>query len=377
MFKFVHIRDGQDNFFTPIRLLLAVMVMIGHCYYVVEGHLYAKSPLAEPAIFFDYRPGFLAVNLFFIASGFLITKSIMYRGPGAEFIAARVLRIFPALIVHVLFVMFVMGPFVTTLPLKEFFSHSEFLSQPFKVLSFYRTEMILPSALQNNTEQVGSATLWTLRYEVLAYMGTWLVFVLGLMKRDWMFLMQFLCFALLLSFSHLTGIYDQLSGTVKAILRLGVAYSLGAAIYAYRHKLSFHILGILILGCVTAIFHDTVIFEVMTNVWMAYIVFWMAYVKIPKLQSLQTIDDVSYGLYIYHYCVLQWIYHVKPSVSILELLFWATPISFGLAYASWYLVEKPFLAQKEKFGNIIASKFRIKKIKKLQSPAPLFGEHNY
>ncbi|MGB0907566.1 MAG: acyltransferase family protein [Maricaulaceae bacterium] len=353
MFKFVHIRDGHDNFFTPVRLLFAVIVMIGHCFYVTHGHLYEKSPLAEPAVFFGYRPSLLAVNLFFIVSGFLVTKSVMYRGAGAEFVSARVLRILPALVVHVLFVMFVMGPFVTTLPLKAFVLHPDFLSQPLKVLSFYRTEMVLPGALTHNTEQVGSATLWTLRYEVMAYMGTGLLFCLGLMKHRWMILVQFLGLVALWPLVHVTGVYEQVPGTFQNVLRLGLCYAMGATIYAYRDKLSFHILGIPIVGCIAAAFHNTIMFEVMVDFCLAYMVFWLVYVKMPKLNGLQKIDDVSYGIYIYHYCILQWIYYINPQVSTLQLLVFASPFTLALALASWHFVEKPLLAKKQSFGEFL------------------------
>jgi len=123
---------------------------------------------AEPHILYHYTFSYMAVNLFFIASGFLVTKSMVYRGDTPGFISARVLRIFPALIVHVLFVMIIIGPLATKMPLAEFFSHPDWYLQPFKVLTFIETDMILPRAFETNGEDFGSAALWTLRYEVLA-----------------------------------------------------------------------------------------------------------------------------------------------------------------------------------------------------------------
>jgi len=349
MFKFVRIRDGKDNFFTPLRLVLAVIVMIGHCFYVTSE----MGSLAEPRIFFDYPPGFLAVNVFFIVSGFLVTKSVMYRGASADFVSARILRIMPALIAHILFLMFVMGPFVTSLPLKAFFTHPEFLTQPLKALTFYRTEMVLPGALENNHANVSSATLWTLRYELMAYLGTGLLFYLGFMKQRWMIMAQFLILATLWYVVHFTGIYDNLLGTIQRILRLGMGYSIGAAIYAYRDKISFHILGIPILGFIAVTLHDTIMFKVMTDIWLAYIIFWIAYIKIPKLEGLQNMTDISYGIYIYHYCLQQWVFHINPDVNVLELFLWSTPLTVLMALASWHLVEKPMLAKRDSFAKFL------------------------
>ena len=98
IFPSVKIRDGHDNFFTPLRLLFASLVVIGHAYVIVLG-----GSEHEPHVFYHYTFSYIAVNMFFIASGFLVTKSMLYRKDSASFISARALRIYPALIVHVLF----------------------------------------------------------------------------------------------------------------------------------------------------------------------------------------------------------------------------------------------------------------------------------
>ena len=164
MFQNVKIREGHDNFFTPLRLIFAVMVVIGHA--MVIGY---RDMAGEPRLFFDYTFSYLAVNLFFIASGFLVTKSMLYRKDLVEYSAARIIRIYPGLLVHVLFVMFAMGPFVTNLPIMQFLTNPQFYTQPLQVLSFYETNMVMPGALASNHEQLGSAPLWTLRFEILAY----------------------------------------------------------------------------------------------------------------------------------------------------------------------------------------------------------------
>ena len=109
--KTVTIRDGHDNFFTPLRFIFAYMVLVGHAFVVVGG-----LSDSEPHIFYELTFSYMAVNLFFIASGFLVTGSMLYRKNIASFASARVLRIFPALIVHVLLMMFVFGLMTTTLP---------------------------------------------------------------------------------------------------------------------------------------------------------------------------------------------------------------------------------------------------------------------
>jgi peptidoglycan/LPS O-acetylase OafA/YrhL len=198
--------------------------------------------------------------------------------------------------------------------------------------------------------------LWTLRYEVLAYMGTALAFYLGLMKKNWMIFAQFALCALAWPIAHMTGLYDKVPATLQAILRFGICYGLGAAVYAYRDRLTFNILGIPLLGLITALAHDTVIFEVIFNIWLGYIVFWIAYVKIPKLNWMQDLHDASYGIYIYHWCILQWVFYKMPTLGVIDLLAIVVPITLALSYASWHFVEKPMLSRKKWFAEKLRGK---------------------
>lgn len=348
MFQTVKIRDGHDNFFTPLRLLFAILVVVGHTFNVA-----LKDAGAEPHVFFHYNFSYLAVNLFFIASGFLVTKSMLYRGDIPEFASARILRIYPALIALTLFAMFVIGPLATSLPWAEYFTHKDFLIQPFAVLSFVQTEMYLPGIFPNNAEHMVGAPLWTLRYEFLAYIGTAIIFSLGLMKKKWMVLAQFILPSIGWIAAHGLGIYDQIPATFQALLRFGIAYGLGATIFAYRDRLSFHALGIPVMMILAALTSKFQLFEVTMNLMLAYFVMWAAYVKAPKFNFLQKLSDVSYGVYIYHWCVMQMVFMWFPNLSVTALLLITLPVTYWFATLSWHFVEKPMLTQKKSFSKYL------------------------
>jgi len=348
MFKAVKIRDGHDNFFTPLRLLFATLVVIGHSFAIA-----LRDPMSEPQLFFHYTFSYLAVNLFFIASGFLVTKSMLYRGDVAEYSSARVLRIYPGLIVHMLFVMFIIGPLATSLNLGEYFTHIDFLKQPFVVLSFLSAQMYLPGIFESNAEQMGSAPLWTLRYELLAYIGTAVLFSLGLLKKKWMALAQFIVPSMAWVAAHGLGVYENIPGTIQMLLRFGIAYGLGAAIYAYRDRLSFHALGIPLMIGLAGLTSKLQVFEVTMNLMLAYMVMWAAYVRAPKLNFLQKLSDISYGIYIYHWCILQLVFMWMPKLSVAALFLITLPITFILASLSWHFVEKPMLTHKKGFSKYL------------------------
>jgi len=349
MIKSVKIRDGHDNFFTPLRLIFASLVVIGHAYVVVLG-----GSEHEPHVFYHYTFSYIAVNMFFIASGFLVTKSMLYRGDSASFISARALRIYPALIVHMLFVMLLVGPFVTNLPLKEFFSSPDWYLQPLKVLTFLDTDMALPGIFATNSEQIGSGALWTLRYEFLAYIGTWLLFLIGGLKHKWMIAAQFILPCIAWVVGHQFGLFDRLPATIEALGRFGIAYGLGAALYAYREQISFHVLliPVFVLACWLAR-GNVAVLEVFMNLMLAWGVMIAAYMHAPKLEWTQKLSDVSYGIYIYHWAILQSLFYFFPNLTVLPLIIICYAITLVLSHASWHIIEKPTLRLKGPVAKLL------------------------
>ena len=348
----VKISEGHDNFFTPLRIIMALMVVLGHAAVVKTG-----NSSAEPGLFFAYTPSYTAVNAFFIVSGFLVTRSMLHRGDMAGFAAARILRIFPALLAFVLVTTFIMGAAVTSMPVTDYLTHPETLSQPFQVLSFLKTEMYLPGTFESNPEHHSGATLWTLRYEFLAYIGTFVAFAFGLLRTRSLIAMQFIIFAVAYPVAIRTGVYDALPATAQAMLRFGLAYGLGAAIFAFRETLRFNLwVPVLFLG-LAALLHNSPEMEILFNLGIASIVFLLAYVKAPKWNWLQKLDDVSYGIYIYHWAVLQCLLLVSPAFNTYALALCAAVISAVLAWISWHIIEKPALKSKSRLANI----FRLKR----------------
>jgi len=345
------IREGHDNFFTPLRLLFASMVVLGHAFVVA-----LRDINAEPQILYHYTFSYLAVNLFFIASGFLVTKSMVYRGDTPSFISARALRIMPALAVHVLFVMIVIGPLATKTPLLAFFSNPDWYLQPLKVLTFYETNMEMPGIFETNEEQVGSAPLWTLRFEVLAYIGTLSVFSLGMLRKKWMVLLQFILPSIGWIIGTSTGMFAELPGSIENIFRFGIAYGLGATIYAYRDRLRFSWLAVGVFAAASYLLRETAVVEVLINVLLAWFIFRVAYMRIPSMKWMQRIPDLSYGIYIYHWCILQLLFYWMPHLNVTELFALTFPPTVGLAALSWYIIEKPALRRKTSFAKWMRKK---------------------
>lgn len=95
--------------------------------------------------------GSFAVDIFFIASGFLVTGSLLKRQSLIEFCWARLLRIYPALLVALLLTVLVLGPLFTTLPLHQYFaSKVVYIYLVKNLLLVAGTNFILPGVFENN-----------------------------------------------------------------------------------------------------------------------------------------------------------------------------------------------------------------------------------
>ncbi len=110
--KLSHFTEGKDNNFNLIRVVAAFGVLVDHSFAVAIGSVDARPFQIGPNI----DLGRLAVDVFFVTSGFLVTASLLRRQNTIEFLWARALRIYPALLVMQFLTVFGLGLFLTTIP---------------------------------------------------------------------------------------------------------------------------------------------------------------------------------------------------------------------------------------------------------------------
>ncbi len=107
--------SGRINNFTLLRFFAAIAVLYGHSYTLSLGINGGEDPVSNFLIRFwgESLPS-LAVDLFFVTSGFLVTASYLQRESLIAFIEARLLRIYPGLIFAILFCVFMVGAYITS-----------------------------------------------------------------------------------------------------------------------------------------------------------------------------------------------------------------------------------------------------------------------
>ena len=101
--------EGGRNNFNLMRLVAAWLVIYGHARAITKA---GGQDLITWLTQFKFAGG-VAVDVFFVISGFLIAASLQ-RNDVRSYLASRALRIVPGLAVCVALSAFVLGPLLTT-----------------------------------------------------------------------------------------------------------------------------------------------------------------------------------------------------------------------------------------------------------------------
>jgi peptidoglycan/LPS O-acetylase OafA/YrhL len=111
-----------SNNFDFLRIFAALLVILSHSF-AISGSSY--EPLLSLSKYISL--GGLGLAIFFIISGYLITKSWVEHPSAFRFLSSRFLRIIPGLFVVTLLSILVLGPLVTNLSLSEYFAQANYL----------------------------------------------------------------------------------------------------------------------------------------------------------------------------------------------------------------------------------------------------------
>ena len=267
------IAPRRRNNFHAVRLLAAIAVLFGHGY-AVMGH--ACEPLVECRLGYT-NISRLAVDTFFVISGFLITQSWVSDPDPFRFLVRRVARIMPGLFVSVLVVAFVIGPLETTLPLSSYF-RSHLMHQFLSWCILWPGPFILPGVFQSHPLPIVIATLWTLPIEFVCYLAVLAAGIVGVVKRP----LALVCFTLacvacaMLPTNQITFRYAECA----------VYFSAGNVMFLFRDKIRFSLLiGLLI--CAAAILTQGLLQKALLLGGLPYIVMSVALSETPYVSDLE------------------------------------------------------------------------------------------
>ena len=345
----------RNNNFNIIRVFASLLVIYGHMSHIMGLPVFTVYNQAISTI---------GVKIFFVISGYLITKSFMNDSNFIRYMIRRVFRIFPGLIAVTLFAFLIIGPLMTELSVKEYFNHPE--------AWLYLKNMILwpiynlPETFKNNIYPYAiNGSLWSLPVEFAMYLILPIVYVIfkklnlikvGIIGTALLFvIINYIKITFFPEFRFVfygTNWPDGLS--LVPFFFIGSLFSLPQMNKYLNLQLS---TALFVAGAFFSF--DLATTEILLTITLPYFVLSFALCDKPVFGAWFKKCDFSYGLYLYGFPIQQILFnYIRTRMDIsLNMM---TLISFIfiliISILSWYLVEKPC----QKLGQKIVKKLSNK-----------------
>ncbi|MDM0044173.1 acyltransferase [Variovorax dokdonensis] len=358
---------GRSNNLNLLRLIAAWIVLASHSFVLATGDIHA-----EPwQTVLGTTPGGIAVDVFFVISGFLVTGSLLRSKSIWEFAIARALRIYPALWVSLLLTVGIIGIGFSAEPTSQYFTQLQTWKYLLKnALMVAGAEADLPGAFFDNKAPAAvNGSLWTLRHELRLYalLGIgWLFLAVTARHRhhDWMRRASLVIAIALI----VASLRSPQHSTSPEILKLAVMFCSGMVYQLFRSKipLSPMLFGAASIFLVGGAMNSPMVFRSIYLFALPYVTLFIAYWPANKaLLKFNEMGDYSYGIYIYAFPIQQMLMATMPTLSVCALTAAATFFSVVVAMMSWHFIEEPAILQKHRLTK------KIKPMNKLASIHPL------
>ena len=335
------IKNSRDNNFNLLRFLAASLVLFGHSYAL------SKSQITQEWLF-----GHVAVDIFFIISGYLVTASLFTRKSLWVFFKNRFLRIIPGLFVAMLFNVFVIGILYTNIPIVDYLLSLEIYHYIYAntTLLLDPIQMSLPGVFANNIHpNAVNGSLWTLPWEIAMYILLFIIGIYTLIEKPIlsypMIKKIFILISVLGMGVYAYYLYHHLNVNNSGVRFIAIFFT-GGLLWIYReHVLLSNRVFFGMLFVIYFIFTSSY-FVIVYSFFIGYIVLYLAYVPKGNIRAFNTLGDYSYGMYIYAFPIQQAYVASYPEIKGLTLFFVSFITTLFFSVLSWHFIEKPALSLK-------------------------------
>jgi peptidoglycan/LPS O-acetylase OafA/YrhL len=345
--------DPAHNNMNFLRLALAVLVAVDHGWAL--GGFGRISATRDP--------GGVAVEAFFVISGFLITASRLRARSTGRFLWHRCVRIFPAYWVCLVFIAAVVAPiawlhdggsargYVSAHPHGPFAFVLENLGLHPRFFDIAGTPRGVPWPPDASAPVSWDTSVWSLAWEFACYLGVAALGLLGVIqRRRGLVALAALGSWLVLAASTLApGATAPVlgSGTCQEALRLFPLFLYGSAMYLFRERVPLSATAAAI--CAVTVIGGEVLLtspNLVVGPALAYLCIWLG-IR-PPFQWVGRRHDLSYGIYIFAFPVQQLaaVFGVHHHGLVAYYVTFLTG-AFLCGAASWFVIERRALRLKD------------------------------
>jgi peptidoglycan/LPS O-acetylase OafA/YrhL len=332
--------QSDRNSFNLVRLAAAASVIVSHLFILRYGPG-TPEPLSVST---PFTLGQHAVNVFFVLSGLLLSRSLDRNPDLRRFAFARLLRIVPGLFVYGLVFALVSGPLLTSMAITGYFTDIKTWTYPFTVLARFQ-QAPAPPGLFGDLPYASAVNepLWTLKYEMAAYAGLAVAQAMGLRKS-----VPFLMLSLVLTAFGLVVMQPGPQSVAGAfwpyhLSRYGLCFLLGVLAHRGRDVLPVTpwLLPVSFIAAIA--FAGTTLSPVTCIVATAHVAVVAGAMDFGPATRWTRRNDISYGTYIYGWPVQQALLTLVPGISLALFALLSFVCVMPLAIFSWSAIERPAL----------------------------------
>ncbi|EAW6533880.1 acyltransferase, partial [Salmonella enterica] len=325
----------DNNNLDLVRIIAACMVIYGHAYAISPQ--VGKDDIIHQLIGFDYS-GSLAVKIFFFVSGLVVTNSFFSKRNINDFVSSRFFRIWPAF-ATVVIIGYLIGISISTLSASEFMIQTPFIPYLLKSLTQDIT-WSFPGVFSTNNINTFNGSLWTIIYEVGAYIVLMATMVLFKYNKA---AITLFCLFIIADPIILDGFILKLTSLNDEVKYLPVCFSIGVLFGINKDSIEIKSTTLLMLVLITAIFssQESGLSKLLFYISLMYGVLYFS--STPLFLSLKVKNDISYGIYLWGFPVQQIVASAIGNYSIIYNQVASIFISIIAGTLSWILIEKRFI----------------------------------
>ena len=331
----------KDNNFGFLRLLFSYLVIVAHADILPNAD--SQFKIFYPLIY-PFANGSLAVEGFFLISGYLIYKSFMQSSSAFSYFRKRVLRIYPGFIVASLFCIFLVAPISGGWVLLSQLTILDWARNVFNM--FALLQVSVKGVFPNMPNLPLNSPMWTIKFEFICYLIV--PFLVLFLKNRNQLLLLFLGVAGL----HILSIHFNLLNSMPFIYKFSQLFSaflVGSLFYVFRDKViwsqRYSLASILLL---IPILYMPYIANLGLMILGGYLLFNFAFnYHNTSLANIGKNTDISYGVYLYAWPISALVTQFIVGGRWLHLGL-TLAIASILGYLSWRIIEKPFMQMKHK-----------------------------